>query len=123
MADINAAEKQAVHSTDRSSDSLTHEKAGIAHEETAHEAAVRGHLATDQYVLRACASTQLADMILDMAMRWCISTLSQSANFDSRSISTLCQQWRSYTFFASSIELTSVCTSLEVFRGRLLTRL
>lgn len=50
MADLNAAEKQAVHSYSPGSDSSTHEKAGIVHDETAHEAAVRGHLAADQYV-------------------------------------------------------------------------
>lgn len=49
MTDINAAEKQAVHATSPGSDSSTHEKAGILHEETAHEAAARGHLAADQY--------------------------------------------------------------------------
>lgn len=50
MADINAAEKQAVHDhTGLSSRSgSAHEKAGALHEETAHEAAVRGHAATDR---------------------------------------------------------------------------
>ena len=51
MTDLNAVEKQAVHAqTAQSShsDGSTHEKPGIAHEETAHEAAVRGHAATDQ---------------------------------------------------------------------------
>lgn len=51
MADLNAAEKQGIHSNiavSSHSDGSTHEKPGIAHEETTHEAAVRGHAATDQ---------------------------------------------------------------------------
>lgn len=47
--DVNAAEKQQPHIThDSHSEDETHGvKAGIVHEETAHEAAVRGHVATD----------------------------------------------------------------------------
>lgn len=51
MADINAAEKQQQHHFVHSahSDDSTHAKeTGIIHEETAHEAAARGHLATDK---------------------------------------------------------------------------
>ena len=50
MGDINAAEKQQtniVHSS-HSEESAHGEKAGVMHEETAHEAASRGHLATDK---------------------------------------------------------------------------
>ncbi|KAK5106021.1 hypothetical protein LTS08_000137 [Lithohypha guttulata] len=50
MADINAAEKQHNHAGHSStSETSTHDKTGIIHEETAHEAAARGHLAADQY--------------------------------------------------------------------------
>jgi len=49
MADINAAEKQQDHAVHSShSDDSTHGKTGIIHEGTAHEAAARGHLATDK---------------------------------------------------------------------------
>lgn len=45
MVDLNAAEKANLrHSSELSS----HEKAGVITEETAHEAAVRGAVATDQ---------------------------------------------------------------------------
>lgn len=47
--DVNAAEKQHAHiAHDSHSEDETHGmKTGVAHEETAHEAAVRGHAATD----------------------------------------------------------------------------
>lgn len=48
MGDINAAEKQMGNRQSFSASS--HEKTGIAHEETAHEAAARGIAATDQLV-------------------------------------------------------------------------
>lgn len=46
MNDLNAAEKQ-VHIR-QSSELSSHEKPGIITEETAHEAAIRGAVATDQ---------------------------------------------------------------------------
>lgn len=46
MADLNAAEKQQVHA-ERYSDISSREKASVVQEETAHDAAVRGHVATD----------------------------------------------------------------------------
>lgn len=50
MADINAAEKQQTHTvhSSHSDDSAHGEKIAITHEETTHEAAARGHLATDR---------------------------------------------------------------------------
>lgn len=46
MADLNAAEKQQVHA-DHYSDISSREKTGVLHEESAHDAAIRGHVATD----------------------------------------------------------------------------
>lgn len=47
MADLNAAEKQQVHVDHSSSILSSQEKHAVLHEETAHDAAVRGHVATD----------------------------------------------------------------------------
>ncbi|KAJ9662469.1 hypothetical protein H2198_001358 [Neophaeococcomyces mojaviensis] len=51
MADINAAEKQQPHifQSSQSEGSADSDKAQVAHGETAHEVAGRGHLATDKY--------------------------------------------------------------------------
>lgn len=49
MTDVNSAEKQQDHFISSASSHSQNEKTGIVHEETAHEAASRGHLATDVY--------------------------------------------------------------------------
>lgn len=49
MSDLNAAEKQQIHA-DHYSDISSREKTGVYQEETAHDAAIRGHVATDSYV-------------------------------------------------------------------------
>jgi hypothetical protein len=48
MADINAVEKQQSHMLLRSDESTYDEKSGTVHEETAHDVAGKGHLATDK---------------------------------------------------------------------------
>lgn len=49
MSDLNAAEKQQIHADHSSSILSSQEKHGVHHEETAHDAAVRGHVATDSH--------------------------------------------------------------------------
>lgn len=50
MLNLNAVEKQQVRADHSSSAFSSTEKASAVHEETTHDAATRGHLATDSYV-------------------------------------------------------------------------
>lgn len=67
------------------------EKGGTAQEESAHQAAERGHVATDKYGNGRTMAELLSKQTLDTVIRLCNSTLRLSGDFAGRLIFMLSQ--------------------------------
>lgn len=117
MADINAAEKQQPHifQSSQSEGSADSDKAQVAHGETAHEVAGRGHLATDKYVAVSPVLSAVVDNLADMAMRPSTLILLPNDDCDGRSICISSLLWHYCICFVLLIEPTLVSDTYSIF--------